>query len=248
MTPPSPCMGSIRMPAVSGPIACSTAARSANGTWSKPSTGGTEAFQILGVAGGRDGRQRAAVEGAFEGDDAPALRLAAHIVIAPGRLDRGLAGFRARIAEEDAVGERRRDEPLRQPLLVGDAIEVGGVPELLRLLGQGRDEPGVRMTQNVDRDARGEVEIALARFASPAKRLRPARRRDPGGYRSPSRRVTGPVVWAAAWVLESEAAKDADIGARPSAAFIGSKIKKAAFRGGPGTLLIRARPRAVNAS
>jgi hypothetical protein len=58
----------------------------------------------------------------------------------------------------------------------------------------------------------------------------------------------GPVVGAAAWVLESEAAKDADIGARPSAAIIGPKIKKAAFRGGPGSLLIRARLLAVNAS
>ena len=39
-TPPSPWIGSIRIAAVSGPMAFFTASRSPNGTWSKPSTTG----------------------------------------------------------------------------------------------------------------------------------------------------------------------------------------------------------------
>ena len=47
-----------------------------------------------------------------------------------------------------------RDQPLGQPLLARDAVEVGGVPELAGLLGQRRDELGVRVAERVDGDAR----------------------------------------------------------------------------------------------
>src|SRR5262249_24950142 len=45
---------------------------------------------------------------------------------------------------------------------LGDAEEVGDVPDLLRLLSQRRDERGVRVTERVDRNAAGKIEIALA--------------------------------------------------------------------------------------
>ena len=121
-----------------------------------------EALEVFRVAAGGDGRERAAVEGAFEGDDAPALGPAADIMVAPRRLDRGLARFGARIAEEDPVGERRRDQSLGELLLARDPIEVGRVPELLGLVGEGRDELGVGVAERIDRDARGKVEVALA--------------------------------------------------------------------------------------
>ena len=54
-------------------IALAAASMSSNGTWSKPVDLGPEAFEIFLLAAGGDGRQRAAVEGAFEGDDAVAL-------------------------------------------------------------------------------------------------------------------------------------------------------------------------------
>ena len=63
-----------------------------------------------------------------------------HELVAPRGLDRALAGLRAGVAEEHPVGERRRDQPLGQPLLPGDPVEVGGVPDLVRLLGQRRDQ------------------------------------------------------------------------------------------------------------
>ena len=121
-----------------------------------------EALQVLGVAAGRDGRQRTAVKSAAEGDDAPALRIAGDIVIATRRLDRGFARLGAGIAEEHLVGERHADEPLGQALLPLDAIEIGRVPQLAGLLGQRRDEAWMRVPQHVDGDAGGEVEIAVA--------------------------------------------------------------------------------------
>ena len=121
-----------------------------------------EAFQVLLVAGGGDGGERAAVEGALEGDDAPPLGLAVGEVVAPRQLDGALAGFGARIAEEHLVGERGLAQPLGETLLAGDAVEIGAVPQLARLLGQRRDQLGMGMAQRVDGDAAGEIEIALA--------------------------------------------------------------------------------------
>ena len=74
--PPSPWIGSIRIAAVSGPIAAFSAFRSPNGTWSNPSTFGPKPSRYFGLPAGGEGRQRPAVEGALEGDDAEALRRA----------------------------------------------------------------------------------------------------------------------------------------------------------------------------
>ena len=78
--PPSPWIGSIRIAAVSSPIAASTCARSPSGTLVEARQTGPEAFEMLLLAAGGDGRHRAAVEGALEGDDAVALGLAAPVV------------------------------------------------------------------------------------------------------------------------------------------------------------------------
>src|SRR5581483_9176292 len=122
-----------------------------------------EALEILLVAGGGDGGERAAVEGALEGDDAPALRVAVGEMVTPRQLDGALAGLGARVAEEYLVGERRLAQPFRQPLLAGDAVEVGAVPQLLGLADEGGDQLGMGMAQRVDGDAAGEIEVALAR-------------------------------------------------------------------------------------
>ena len=51
---------------------------------------------------------------------------------------------------------------LRQAFLARHAVEVGGVPELARLLGQRRHQPGMGMAEGVDRDAGAEIQISLA--------------------------------------------------------------------------------------
>ncbi len=70
----------------------------------------------------------------------------------------------ARIAEENLVGERDLDEPLGKLLLPGDPVEVGGMPELARLLGQRRDKPGVGMAEHIDGNPGGKVEKGLVRL------------------------------------------------------------------------------------
>ena len=51
---------------------------------------------------------------------------------------------------------------LRQAFLPRHPVEVGGVPELARLLGQRRHQPGIGMAEGVDRDARPEIQVSLA--------------------------------------------------------------------------------------
>ena len=47
--PPSPCTGSIMMPAVSGPMALRTAFMLLKGTWSKPCTSGPKPLRYLAL-------------------------------------------------------------------------------------------------------------------------------------------------------------------------------------------------------
>ena len=98
--------------------------------------GRVESLQVLGLAAGGDGRQRAAVERAPAGDDAVALALAGLVEVLAHQLDAALDRLGARVAEERAIGEAIRDEPLGQPLLPGDPVQIRGVPQLSGLLGQ----------------------------------------------------------------------------------------------------------------
>ena len=124
--------------------------------------GRPEALQMLGLAAGGDGGERAAVKGAGEGDEAIALGRAVRRVVAPRRLDRAFHRFGAGIGEEHAIGEGDGAQPLRQPLLAGNAVQIGDVPELLGLGGERLDELGMGVTERGHRDARAEIEIALA--------------------------------------------------------------------------------------
>jgi len=123
---------------------------------------GAEALEIFCLPAGGDGGQCAAVEGAFEGDDAEALGRALRILIAARDLDRAFDRFDAGIREEDGIGEGRIDEPLRQSFLSGNAVKIGRVPELACLLGQRGNESGMGVAQRIDGDAGSEIEISLA--------------------------------------------------------------------------------------
>ena len=107
--PPSPCTGSIRKPAVCGPIAALTASRSSNSTTVKPGSKRREAVAHLGLVGGADRAQRAAVEGVGEGDQLVLLGPAVMMVVAARGLDRAFDRLDARIGEEDGVGEGEVD-------------------------------------------------------------------------------------------------------------------------------------------
>ena len=121
-----------------------------------------EAVEMFLLSAGRERRQRAAVERALEGDDAVALGLAVRRLILARHLDDAFHRLGAGIGEEHVVGEARGAQPLGQPLAFRDAIEVGDVPELLRLLGERLDQMRMRVAERIDRDAGGEIEIAVA--------------------------------------------------------------------------------------
>ena len=78
----------------------------------------------------------------------------------PRHLDRAFDRFDPRIAEKNGVGEGHLDEPPRQPLLAGHPIEVRCVPQPGRLFGQSGNELRMRVTEGVDRDACGEVQVS----------------------------------------------------------------------------------------
>jgi hypothetical protein len=114
------------------------------------------------LAAGGERRQRAAVEGALEGDDAVALGMAVGRLVFARRLDRAFHRLGAGIAEEHDVGEACLAQPLRDALGFGNLVKVGDVPQLLRLLGERGDEMRMRVAERVDGDAGGKIEIALA--------------------------------------------------------------------------------------
>ena len=122
---------------------------------------GAEAVEIFLLAAGRQRRQGAAVEGAFEGNDAETFRLAARRLVFARHLDGAFHRLGAGIGEKHDIGEACLAEPLGQPLGLRDSIEIGNVPQLRRLLGDRRDQMRMRVAERVDRDARGEVEVAL---------------------------------------------------------------------------------------
>ena len=145
-----------------GPIAFLTASRSPMRHLVEAVQRRAKAFEIFGRAGRRQRRQRAAVERAFEGDDAIALRMALGGVIVARDLDRAFHRLGAGIAEEHEVGKALLAQPRREPLAVRALEQVRHVPEFGRLLLQRRDQMRVAMAERIDRDAGGEVEIALA--------------------------------------------------------------------------------------
>ncbi len=117
-----------------------------------------EALQVVRVAGGGERGQRAAVERALEADEAEALRLAGVGHGAAHHLDHALVRLGARVAEEHAVGERRIDQPLRQPFGLRNAIQVGRVHHLGGLLGDRLHQMRMPMSQAGRGDARPEIE------------------------------------------------------------------------------------------
>ena len=182
--PPSPWIGSIRIAAVSGPIAAFRASRSLEGHLVEAFDLGAEALQVLRLAAGRDGGQGPAVEGALERDDAEALGVAVRGMVLAGHLDGRLVGLGAGIGEEHHVREGVLDQALGQPLALRDPEEVRGVPELGGLLGQGLDQMRMGVAEGVHGDAGAEIEISLAISADEPRPLPSSRRKRRRAHRS----------------------------------------------------------------
>src|SRR5439155_964624 len=89
-----------------------------------------ETLLVLGLPGGGERAQGAAVEGVVEAEDLDPLGRTFHYMPVAGELDHRLVGLGPAVAEEGALERRARPgELLGEPdLRLGD-VEVGGMPE-----------------------------------------------------------------------------------------------------------------------
>ncbi len=77
---------------------------------------GRIALEVFLIAGGREGRERAAMERAFEADHAVALRIAEIVLVFADQLQAAFDRLGAGIGEEDLVGEGRLGQALGELL------------------------------------------------------------------------------------------------------------------------------------
>ena len=150
--PPSPMIGSIMTPAVVLADDGLHGADIAGSDMVEAVDRGAEALEVLGLPAGGDGGERPAVKGAFEGDEAVALRLSLLEMIAARDLHRAFDRLGAGIGEEHIVGEGLLAEPRRQPLLSRDAMQIGHMPQFFGLLGERLDEMRMRVAERRYRD------------------------------------------------------------------------------------------------
>ncbi len=102
------------------------------------------------------------MERAREGDDLGPVGLALVVEILARHLDRQFACLGARVGEKHRIGKAERDQPVGQFLLLGDLVEVRGMPKLPRLFGQRRHQRGVRMAKRVHRNACAQIQKSAA--------------------------------------------------------------------------------------
>ena len=117
-TPPSPWIGSIMMAPGFRPDRGLDRIQVAERDWSKPRPSG-RSLRVFRLAAGGDGRQRAAVEGALEGQHAIALGMAVDRLALARHLDRRFVRLGAGIGEENEVGEGGVGEAAREALASG---------------------------------------------------------------------------------------------------------------------------------
>ncbi len=125
-----------------------------------------ERLAILGLVGGRDGAEGAAVEALLEREKLRADRFAfaaQQAGMGARQLQRAFPGFGAGVGEEDAIQAGALGEPQRKLRLALVIEEVRGVDERAALLGDGLLDRRMAVAERVDADAAEQIEIALAR-------------------------------------------------------------------------------------
>ena len=121
-----------------------------------------ETVEIFLLTASGECRKRPAMERAFKGNRSIALRVTGGGVVFTRHLDRAFKRLGAGIREEDRVGEGVLNQPTGEPLAIGDLIEIRRVPKFLGLRLKRRHEMRVSVANGINRDARAEIEIALA--------------------------------------------------------------------------------------
>ena len=84
---------------------------------------------------------------------------AAGVTVGPCDLDGRLVGLRTGVAEEHAVHAGQARQRLGEALLKTDAIEIGGVNQLVRLLAQRGADGGIGVAEPAHGDAGQGVQV-----------------------------------------------------------------------------------------
>ena len=119
-------------------------------------------FAVFGLAADRYGKQRTAVEAVQAGDDFGFVFTKMITPIFSRQFQRGFVGFRAGIAEKHFVGKGMSYQLLRQFLCGFGGVDIGNVPQFLRLLRQCGNQIGMAVSQRVDRNAARQVDVFTA--------------------------------------------------------------------------------------
>ena len=123
---------------------------------------GAEVVVEHALSGGGQGSNGTAMEAVDQRDDIVAVSTVFVEAVLAGGLDGTLIGLCARVAEEHPALSGALAELFGQLAAGGGIVEVGGVLQLMGLLGDGLGPRHVAVTQTVDADAAGEVEILLS--------------------------------------------------------------------------------------
>ncbi len=159
LIPPSPCTGSTR---IGGRLVVDRRGCRGEvvvGHVDEAGHHGLEAGMILGLGGGGERGEGAAVKAPFHRHDFEPPGLAA---VGAGQLDGGLVGLGAAVAEEALRPEGSLGELLRQSALGLHVPGVGHVNEPADLFANGRDNALGAMAQQVAAPAGKEVEITVS--------------------------------------------------------------------------------------
>ena len=114
------------------------------------------------LTGGGQGGDGAAVEAVHQRDDRGAvLAVVVHAVLTGG-LDCTLVGLGTGVAEENLAHSGALAQLFGQLAAGGRVVEVGGVLQLMGLLGNGFGPVQITVAQTVDTDAAGKIQILLA--------------------------------------------------------------------------------------
>ena len=126
----------------------------------KPGHHGLKTLVVLGLTGGGDRRERAAMEAGCCREDHRLFDAAPLMAVLARQLDRGLIGFGAGIAEEDAVGTAVAHQPAGQLFLFRNPIEVGHMLEPSQLLAQSPLHGPVAVAQGAGGNASNSIQVA----------------------------------------------------------------------------------------
>ena len=115
---------------------------------------------IFGLTGGGDSSEGAAVEAGCRRENHGLLDASALMAVFAGQFDRGFVGFRAGIAEKNAVGTAVVHQPAGELLLFRNPIEIRDVLKASELFAQSLIHRSVAVAQCAGRDTSDRIEVS----------------------------------------------------------------------------------------